>query len=332
MYRSFRAIIKRHQYINEGEHVLAGVSGGVDSMVLAALLRRLQKELSFELALAHVNYGLRGDESDAQEKLVKDFAAANGLPCYVSKAALGKAAAKNFQSAPNFQSAAREFRYHYFLEVAQAAGAGKIAVAHHQDDQVETILAHLLRGASVRGLGGMRASRELKNLVLIRPLLEFSKIDLEKYAAAHGISFIEDSSNASPKYWRNRLRQELLPVVQSLRPKAFEKIVAFAHDMQGLENYLKEEAQNWLQNFAKKNAHGWWLPRPRWLALPSLLGLEILNQAIFSLQGPCKNLKRDHLLRCLKISRSPRPQGIYSLPAGLQFVRQGDNLCVRLHP
>lgn len=329
LYKHFRAIIKRHQYINEGERVLTGVSGGVDSMTLAALLRRLQKDFSFELALAHVNYGLRGDESDAQEKLVKDFAAAHGLACHVTHAALEKKS----------QSAAREFRYHYFLEVARGIGAGKIAVAHHRGDQVETVLAQLLRGASIRGLGGMRAVREIpnqksqiQNLTLIRPLLEFSKSDLEKYAAAHNIPFIEDSSNASPKYWRNRLRRELLPVLGNLRPKALEKIAAFSRDMQGLENYLKEEAQSWLQNFAKKNAHDWWLPRPRWLALPSPLSLEILNQAIFSLQGSCKNLKRDHLERCLKISRSRRPQGIYSLPAGLQFVRQGDNLCVRLHP
>lgn len=325
MYRPFRAAVKRHHFVRPGDVVLAGVSGGLDSMVLARLLSDLKTDISFGLCLAHVNYKMRGRESDAQEKLVRDFAKQHSLNCFASRADLQR-------EGENFQQEAREFRYHFFAETAGRIGAGKIAVAHTQDDQVETILAQLLRGASLRGLGGMAAEREIRNLKLIRPLLDFSKDQLRQYARAHRVPFIEDSSNASPEYWRNRIRHELLPVLQELRPGAFEKIVRFGEEARELAEFLEGLAKDWLQEYGKIRDREVWLPRPRWLALPKPLRLEILAQAYARLKGDSRQLRHDHLWRCDQLAGNSKGEGSYPFPGGLKFFRRGDDLLLKRVP
>lgn len=330
LFRSFRATVRRHSFIKPSDSVLVGVSGGVDSMVLSALCARLKKDFDFELALAHVNYGLRGRESDAQEKWVRDFAAQHGLPCHVTRACLPET------SPQNFQAMARDFRYHYFLEVALKTGALKVAVAHHLEDQAETILAHLLRGTSLKGLAGMLPQRELGSTVhgprsvvqLIRPLLKFSKEQLKAYAAQNNIPFIEDSSNTSDQYWRNRLRYELLPVVKKMRAQSLGKIVQLGEEMRELSDFLSIQAKDWLKAFAKQEEKSFWLPRPRLVLLPKTLRQEILKQTVLSLLGPNTNLKRDHFTRCEQIFSGPKTEALYCLPHELRFRRRGDDLFI----
>lgn len=323
LYRQFRAVIKRKNFISSGDSILVGVSGGLDSMVLSHLLVQLKEDIDFKLSLTHVNYKMRGEESDAQEKLVRDFAAQHQLVCHVSSADVK-------QTDDNFQQAAREFRYHYFEEMASQMGAGKIAVAHHLEDQVETILAQWLRGASLRGLSGMKSAREIKKIKLIRPLLHFSKEELRDYAVANKVSFIDDSSNASPKYWRNRLRHELLPVVQDLRQQAFQKIVQVGEELGELAQFVENLSNGWLSEFGKKEDASFWLPRPRFIALPKTVRLEILRQTFVNLKGDGKNLKRDHLVRCDQLSLGSKQEGFYSLAQRVKFIRSQDDLFFRV--
>lgn len=320
----------RQKFIEAGDSVLAGVSGGVDSMVLTHLMIQFKKDCDFKLSLAHVNYGLRGEESDAQEALVKDFSRKNNLRCFVTKV-----------TGTFSQAAAREFRYHYFAEAALQLSANKVAVAHHLEDQVETILAQWLRGASLRGLGGMRKQRtmdsgpwttdqqqEVPGPQLIRPLLTFSKEQLKTYAQQEKVPYLEDSSNLSPKYWRNRIRQELLPVIKNLRPGALQKITKLGEELQELSDFLAGEAQQWLQDYARKTEAGYWLPRPRWLQLPRTLRLEVLRQAVLEYAGSVQNLKHDHWVRCEQLSRGDNSEGYYSLPRSLRFIRSKDDLLI----
>ncbi|MDO8526081.1 MAG: tRNA lysidine(34) synthetase TilS [Deltaproteobacteria bacterium] len=321
LYKKFRANIKRNKFIQNDDVVLVGVSGGVDSMVLAHLLLKLRKDIPFKLTLAHVNYKLRGAESDAQEKLVHDFAVQNGVIALSLRGPEGR----GNPGAVNFQKSARDFRYHYFAEVAAEIGADSVMVAHHLEDQVETILAQLLRGSSLKGLSGMKAMRSLAKVPLIRPLLSFSKKDLIAYAQENKVSFIEDSSNASDTYWRNRLRHELLPVIENLRPKAFEKITRLGEEMAELSHYLSATAKDWLKEFARRDEKSFWIPRPRFILLPKTLRLEILQQAYLQWQGHAADLKHDHLVRCDQIASGPKPEASYSLPANVRFQRSADN-------
>ncbi|MBI5300400.1 MAG: tRNA lysidine(34) synthetase TilS [Deltaproteobacteria bacterium] len=361
MYKSFRAAVLRESFISAGDSVLVGVSGGVDSMVLLSLLLELQQDIDFALSVAHVNYGLRGEESDDQEKLVRDFCLRNYLRCFFSNPKLFET------QKDNLQNAARDFRYHYFSEMALETGVNRVAVAHHKEDQVETILGHLLRGSSLKGLAGMQTVRKMQNskikdqnLMLIRPLLTFSKEEIKKYAAENKVSYLEDSSNLSKEYWRNQLRHDLLPVLEKLRPKAFDKIVQLGDDLREVADFLTITATDWLKEFSRKEEDAFWMPRPRWATLPRPLRLEVLHQAVkmfatserseregeaptaLPLEGATrapvivlKDLKRDHLVRCEQIALGEKPEGYYHLPAELRFVRQGDSLllsksCVNL--
>lgn len=185
--------------------IVAGVSGGVDSVVLLRLLH----EAGFRVGVAHVNYGLRGEESDADEAFVRALADELGVPCFVREATLPEGA--------NRQEAAREARYAFFREVAEAEGAEAVAVGHTQDDQAETVLLHLFRGAGLRGLAGMPAERPLtprSAFRLVRPLLGVPRVEVEAHARARGWAWREDASNASAAYRRNALRHRILPLLR----------------------------------------------------------------------------------------------------------------------
>jgi tRNA(Ile)-lysidine synthase len=206
---------KFHQYINrcnliaEDDRLVLALSGGIDSMVLADLL--LKSKVDF--VVAHCNFHLRGEESDGDEKFVREFAEKHGVQCFV----------KHFETVEyaeeqgiSIEMAARDLRYAWFEELRQQLGYEKIAVAHHADDQAETFFINLLRGAGLRGLKGMQP----KNGVIIRPLLWASREQIHQYAIENQILWREDHTNAESVYLRNKIRNQLLPVFDELHPEA----------------------------------------------------------------------------------------------------------------
>lgn len=294
-------------------------------MTLAHLLFRLRGEIPFVLHVAHVNYCLRGKESDAQEEIARRFAREEGVPFFCRQVDLKR----EIGLGPNLQERAREIRFSFFRELAGECRLEKVFLAHHLEDQVETVLAHLLRGSSFRGVGGMRPVTPVgEGLSVLRPLLAISKTELAACAARNEIPFIEDTSNADPKFWRNRIRSELLPVVASLRPKAFEKITSFAGDCRAVSEALAGEGAAWLDRFARREGESLRFPRLPLLPLPPLLRAEILRMAIDRLGG-CPDLQRDHLFRCDQIVTGGNTGGMYLLPNGLQFQRDQDALLIK---
>jgi len=190
--------------------LLVGVSGGVDSMTLLDLLRRL----GYGVQAAHVNYGLRGDASDADEALVRAYGERHGIPVHVL-AVDGRAMQA---SAGSFQEAARQARYAIFDTIARQEGLAVVTVAHHADDQAETVLMHLFRGAGIEGLCGMPPARPLlpgSAVRLVRPMLGESRRDIEAYAAANEVPWRTDASNSDATYRRNALRNDILPAIEA---------------------------------------------------------------------------------------------------------------------
>lgn len=193
---------------------LLGCSGGQDSVVLAHLAHR--QGLPF--ALGHVNYRLRGPESDMDEIFVRELAAQFGVPFHVSHPTIAKQA--------GVQEQARHARYAFFAQLLQEHGYAGILTAHHAQDQAETLLMNLLRGTGLKGLRGMLVySPERK---LARPLLHVSKADIEAFAQAQNLNWREDGSNAGDAYTRNRLRHHLLPVLRQLQPDWEANLLATA--------------------------------------------------------------------------------------------------------
>ena len=218
--------------------VVVGVSGGVDSTVLLRLLH----EGDVPVVAAHVNYGLRGDASEADEVFVRAMADEIGVPVEVRRVMLPEGG--------NRQEAAREARYAFFQVVAEQHGAEAVAVGHTQDDQAETVLLHLFRGTGPRGLAGMPPERPLapdSPIRLIRPLLDTPRTEIEALARARGWTWREDASNADARYRRNALRATLLPEIEAVfGPGASARIAATAGKVRALLDTNPDEVSDTL--------------------------------------------------------------------------------------
>ncbi len=199
----------------DGEAVLLAVSGGVDSMCMADLF--LNSAAGKRFALAHCNFRLRGEESDSDEALVREWAESHGV-IFIKKDfdTLGYAASKGI----SVEMAARGLRYGWFAEVCRERGFSALAVAHNANDNAETMVLNMLRGTGVKGMTGMRRSSSLpgSDARLIRPLLGFPRKDIHEYAVSHGLLWHEDSTNADSAYKRNCVRNEIFPLFERLNP------------------------------------------------------------------------------------------------------------------
>lgn len=212
--------------VNPDSTLLLAISGGIDSLVLAHLVARS----GFKFELAHMNFQLRGAESERDELFVRKFAQQLEVKLHVQRADTALFAAEHKLS---IQEAARELRYQWFAALraevlSQTAQENKshpgcwILTAHQADDNIETLLLHLFRGTGLEGLSGIQPVR--KKEALIRPLLPFYKNDLRVYAGEQGLSYVEDSSNATDHYTRNKLRQQVMPVLQALFPEVAKQL------------------------------------------------------------------------------------------------------------
>ena len=196
--------------------LLVAVSGGIDSMCLAEKVR-LE---GGPFAIAHCNFHLRGKESDGDEAFVKAWADANGIPCHVRHFETSAYAAEHGISV---EMAARRLRYHWFGELCRQHGYSGVAVAHNANDNAETLLLNLLRGTGIRGLLGMKAEGfipdpEFSDIPLLRPLLGMTRVEIEAFAAEHGLSWREDATNALNDFKRNKIRNLVFPVFREINP------------------------------------------------------------------------------------------------------------------
>jgi len=224
----------------ENKKLILALSGGIDSMVLADMLLKAKADF----VVAHCNFHLRGEESDGDEQFVRDYAERNGLTLYVNQFDTMDYAKRHGIS---IEMAARELRYTWFEELRQQLGYDKIAVAHHADDQLETFFINLLRGAGIRGLKGMQPV----NGNIIRPLLSVSREEIHQYALEDGIKWREDHTNAETQFLRNKIRHELLPVIDSIskegRAAILKSISHLASENELYRDLVKEKIDSSLR-------------------------------------------------------------------------------------
>jgi tRNA(Ile)-lysidine synthase len=204
--------------------LLLATSGGLDSMVMAHLFHKLE----YKVAIVHCNFQLRGMESFGDQNFVQDYAEANEIPIFVTQFDT-EAFAKDYKLST--QVAARDLRYNWFYELLETENYDYILTGHHADDNIETFLINLSRGTGLEGLVGIPE----QNDKIIRPLLLFSRAEIANYANEHGIQWREDSSNASDKYLRNKIRHDLVPLLKELNPQfisSFQKTQSFLQESQ----------------------------------------------------------------------------------------------------
>jgi len=219
LFNQVRRTIDRYRLLEKGDRLIVGVSAGVDSMVLLHLLNASREAFNLSLIVAHVNHGLRPEESEKEAELVQEESERLGLPFEY-----GQFNVKEFQQLTGFspQDAARRVRFQFFQDLLEKHHAKKIALGHNADDQVETILLRLIRGSGLQGLKGILPIREGK---VIRPLLEAWREEIETFAIEKGIHYRLDSSNLKQDYLRNRIRLALIPSVEREYQTNFKKIL-----------------------------------------------------------------------------------------------------------
>lgn len=223
--------VRQQELFHPGHHILVAVSGGPDSITLLALLHRLANPWRLTLTVVHCNFGLRGAESDGDESFVSSFCRERHLPLVIHRPKL----AKRRQNS-SLQAAARKARYDFMKQLAREVGADSIAVGHTANDQAETMLMWMLRGAGMAGLAGMPYVREDR---IIRPLLTSTRAEVLAYLEHEGLAHRLDSSNEKPLYHRNRIRSELLPVITQLAPAAVRVLQRQADLLREDEQYLE---------------------------------------------------------------------------------------------
>lgn len=269
-YEKVKKYIADHEMIAPGDCVIAGVSGGADSVCMLHLLWRLQKEIPFRLSVAHVDHGLRA-ESGKDAAYVEMLCGQWDLPFFLQKVDMQGYAAQNKLSP---EEAGRMLRYRTFDEVLQriqGESAGKIAVAHNAEDRAETMLFHMFRGSGLKGLGSIRPIRQS----VIRPLLSVSRAEIEAYLSAYGLVYREDDTNGEDAYARNRIRHHILPYAQQeICCGAVSHMGELADILAETEDYLERETCRLYDKYVKEISGAESVPEQKGLAGELAIDLE----------------------------------------------------------
>ena len=323
--------ITRHELFIPGNTVVVGVSGGADSLCLLHLLRELAPCLQLRLHVAHLNHGLRGAEAAADAEFVRALAATWDLPATVaSEDVQGYAVGHHLA----LEEAARQVRYAFLASTAAAAGASRIAVAHHADDQAETVLMHFLRGSGVAGLRGMlpmmaltdyralavRASLDARDLLLVRPLLAERRAQIDAYCAEHALVPRLDATNADTRIYRNRLRHALLPILREYNPLIDAALAHTAEVMAGDFEILQDATESAFASVAVPDEaqDGFVTFRLQpWRDLPVGLQRATLRAAVIRLRRTLRNINWVHIEHAVRVAREGETGDSATIAAGL---------------
>ena len=289
--------VKENHMIEAGDEILAGVSGGADSVCLFFLLQKMQEKLSFHFTVMHVNHCLR-ETANEDEEFVKNLCETYEVP-FVNVKADVPALIK--EKGLSVEEAARIARYEAFKKQAdllkkRTKKKVKLVVAHHENDQAETVLFHLFRGCSLTGLRGMKPVREEEDFILVRPMLCVSREKIEEFLEKQGITYVTDETNADNRYSRNRIRNQMIPIAeQSICQGTVGHIAETAKDIGMVEDFLDGICQ---QEYEKTVIEEEGMIKIRckdFLQKHGYLKQELLYRAISRLAGVKKDIKRVHI-------------------------------------
>jgi tRNA(Ile)-lysidine synthase len=309
----------RFKLCHRDDRLIVAVSGGADSVALLHLLCSLP-EFSLKLVVAHLNHLLRGEESDADERFVRELANGYGLPCEVRRSDVEQHAK---QWRLSLEEAGRKARYDFFEELKMQYEAVAVAVAHHADDQAETFLLRLLRGAGTTGLSAMAPVNQGG---IIRPLLEISRQELRDYLTEKQLTFREDTSNTDRSFLRNRIRHELLPLLADYSPGISGRLAGTARMIGEDEALLAESTSEHFSRIATLG-EGWCaLSRTALVREPEAQRLRLYRSATAAVLGDLKRFERLHFLLLDSCLRKETTGTQLDLPRRLVAVLTAEHL------
>jgi len=299
------------------KRLLVAISGGPDSVATLHALRRIRSRFNFELAAAHLNHGIRGPESDRDERFVRELCRRLQIELVVERAHGLKPA--------NLEERARQLRYDFLNRTADALGAQFIVLGHHQDDQAETVLLRLLRGA---GVAGLMAMAELGPGRLVRPLLSLDRAAILAYLKAIGADYVVDSSNLEERALRNRVRAVLLPhLARDYSPGIARRLAELASEMSDFDSFIRQEACRSLDTLLiepTNPASSCRIDLRGFESISPALARAIMRELIRHRVGDLRRVERVHIDGMCHLARCKNPSATVTLPRGWRFRREYD--------
>ncbi len=329
--RDVQHAIEQYRLLESGARVVVGVSGGPDSVTLLHVLHRLAEPLNLTLHVAHLNHSLRGAEADGDADFVAALAAEWGLPCSVERVDVQAVAER--EKLP-VEEAARQARYTFLYQVAQQIGATHIAVGHNADDQAETVLMHVLRGAGLAGLRGMLPATRLRDyhllaaklkppaeVMLIRPLLYIPRSAIEAYCAEQQLTTRFDRSNLDTTFFRNRLRHEVLPYLARLNPGIAQRLCHLAEVARADYDVLHEFVRvAWDTLLIKESPDMLAFSLAGWREQPLAIQRAIVRCAAYKLRSSLRDVNFIHIEEAVRIAQYGVTGAQATLPQGLRLT------------
>lgn len=295
--------------------VVLGVSGGADSVFLLKVMVFLRQSMGLKLHVVHVNHGLRGQAANEDEIYTEELAKRYQVSFRSFSVDLGEYARTQQQT---LEEAGRYFRYECFENERLRLGYDKIAVAHHRDDQAETVILNLLRGSGLRGLGGMRPTRDH----VIRPLLCLSKEQIQETLIEEGIPWQEDYTNGKTDYTRNKIRLELLPCMKQVQGQALEHIVETSEQLQMVWNYMNDNSKLIFQKLVQERENGIVFSARQFQQVHESLKAMILLEMMEKVCGSRKDLGKVQVQQILGLIDGPTGKKIdlpYQMVCGKDY-------------
>lgn len=324
MYEKVKEYVRKHHMLTEKDRVVTGVSGGADSICLLFILLGLSEEMGFTIHAVHIHHGIRGADADADETFVRRICREKDVPLTVYREDVPAYAAGHGISE---EEAGREVRRSAFEKTLRIQKGTKIALAHHMNDNAETVLWNLCRGTGLRGLGGIVPVSG----VWIRPLLCVKRTEIESYLGKWGISYCTDQTNMQNIYTRNRIRNEILTSLEGkVNTQAVLHIAETAERMQALEGYIRREVSCFFLMCTREEAGGMLLLEKEYLKADEALRPYVLHEALCAAAGHRKDMGAVHvrltagLLGKQTGRRLSLPYGLTAVRCyeGIRFVRQ----------
>jgi tRNA(Ile)-lysidine synthase len=308
--------ISDERLIDPGDRVLVGVSGGIDSSTLFFVLGSLREVLSIDLAIAHVNHGLRNAESERDEDFVRVMAEASSVPFHLLREDVKEYSRKQGISV---QHAGRNVRYAFFARLAADHGYQKIAVAHNADDQVETFFLRIVKGTGINGL----SSISIKRGSIIRPFLHSYRSEILAYARQHSVAYVEDSSNLKNAYERNFIRHSVTPLLEGLNPRFREKVLHLLADVTSVNRSLNRRVDEFLSEQTSAENEEIKVPIDSLRGLDEEVRFRVLSRLLSRLE-PRFIALRNHINLVEKSLASPAPNSMVVLPQHIKVKRTYD--------
>jgi len=314
--------IEEQRILEAGDHVLIGVSGGADSLALLYFLDKFADQFDIVIGVAHLHHGLRGPAADADETFVRNFCQERKIPFFSRQ--------RNIEAISraekiSVEEAGRKERYGFFMAVAEDHRYNRIAMGHHINDQAETMLMRLIRGTGVKGVSGIKSSRD--NLY-IRPFLCLEKKEILNYCEMHKLAFRTDATNFQRDYTRNKIRLDIMPMILEINPRAEVHFNEFTKIANEYEAFFEKYVDQIEDRILTKKENQVVIDRDLWLREEAVVQKEILRRSIFKFKGSLKEIEYNHITAFYSLLKSDKTIWEIHLPHDIQIIRRYDRVMV----